>query len=1332
MSNENVVAIKIGLASPDQVRSWSTGPLKTHKILADDKQGFHPDGLFSEQIFGQVGEWYASREPNAWKMGHIELPYPIFHPLFLQGSLFDVICDVVGLTPTAFNGLLRGVTCVVTDPTNSTWKLGSVDDNTSFDSSSKAFGSDCKAVYQGEAIRWLLRHANIERAIERAKTQSDLSFRGNRVGFLRELQQSGNRLEWLVLDIIPVISPALRPIRFSADGKARIHCLNHLYQRVLRKCDRYLKLAKPDSPRVNQLHLSWRLQRAVERLFCGSEASESPVARKQKTSLEARVEKSFRLRIDRFFSGTFQNSMRLSLVPNPSLAPSECGLPRIVETLELYASALWPYFERQGLDRSQFLQRLRRSEADVWAVLERELPRHAVLLTQNEGHGRSSLLAFRPILTDGMAILVSPVIAKTLNADSKPDDVTVYVLKTRQACSEAINVMQIDQSRNPANGMSAFEPTLETFLGCLRLTLIHPDSETFPDSSKPLDRIFHSFGDAICAFEHGVIALDNRVCVRCDPLKTFHIDDRENNRIITTVGRVLFNEVLPPSLPYVNRAINKKELTHLLQFIHDQFGPVEFRRIVEKLQSIANTFLARTGLSLAQSDLTTPPQKHAFLETAYQRTAKNQNSFDRGVITSKELREKNVDAWTRAIDQIRFSLDDQPSDKSLVGLVIQSGLIDRQVQMRTCGMFGWLPTENSNRIQDQPILPSWSEGLRIGDYWLAAREDRATMLNDASQRRDVAEIRQKLLRCLASVHVTEADCGTSDGLEKDSDFSPVKEKRWRDFSELIIGRTSCDTLVSKSTGNVLVSAGDLITHDCVQQLDQHGINKVKVRSPATCLVEQGVCQRCYGIDRSTGEFPPIGTSIGTVTAFAVGEQLPGKKLRAFRFHLPDNGHRRCTCHNSGRIQFESLRTVRNSTGEQIAVRSGIILVVDEQGRELESIWGRYGAKVYVDDGTLLEVGPHPNMVVAEWNSLSSPTLTKIGGNVRLVDFQEGINCERTTWSTFNDEEMRGVRVIPSAGSPRPAVVLVDQDNCTAEIHYPSDGSLVSITEGSKVQAGDVLAETLKTITTEERYYLPVDFNADFKTLLEGGPKSGTAILSPCAGIAENIRSSVQGSHIVFRHMEGEQTEIMIPHSKQVQVLEGDRIQVGDPLTAEGIVNPRDILRRLGEVALAQHLVIEFQKYCRSSEIAIDDQHFELLIRQMLSFVEITNPGESDYFKGELVHRSDYKHTNERLSNLRVITDGGDSDWIVGQLVPQDDFFHRQNELVASARTAPSSRSATPSVGHAHLSGISSSLFDETHARERLSGAGDIGALAMAGWTKSLERVVDRIRFGVGF
>ena len=1202
---DSPVRLQFQLMDAVDVRQRSRGEVRTHRIFNSAKTGFHSAGLFSPRIFGPVQDWRPEANSVAGRMGHIELPRPVLHPLFRRGRAGRLFRLFLGLSAAELDHLLKGWIGIVIARDGSTWRIGDKLSIEQFTAILKEGPSVMSVVTQSDAIRWLIRNMDVDSLQNRIQS---LEFGDSEHSIIRRLReaQSSDFLERLQLQAIPVISPALRPFEFGPSGRARAHGVTRLYQLVLQRCRRLRRLMMMGPPPVILYNESWRLQQAVERLFAAHTPwNEWPKGTSPRISLHRLVRRSAKSLQIAPASRPWPNAMTRPLVANPNLKLENCGLPRTSETLRLFADGLWTSVANHCQSRSDFESWLRENEAEAWSVLESKLPRQAVLLTSGSHVNPLSLMAFQPEILAGDVIQVSPWVAS--NLASKDGNITAIPLTNRTSCSEAVAVVQSAQSRQVSDGTSAFKPTTEVALGCFLLTRDACSSEVPQHGSTNVSESdFASVDEAVAAYERGAISLHAPIRIRCRRRQiTRHgdVDEIPNTYpwIETTAGRVLMNSVFPPTRPFINYQVDRRRLGELLQQILEEFGEAQWRRAVDEIQAIAISVISRTGLSLSSTDFTSLDSKPAVIQAAQLKVARNQRALDRGTITSSEFARNLYEAWFEADQQIQRDLAvdcdrSRASSAPLINLLGVSGGISLADVKRNRGMFGFSRSE-FDRSQFQPILTSWGEGLSSADYWLVSRVSRRQQSQERQQREKGHSFRQMLLRGLGDLFVTERDCGAHDGIDRQVDYQSIPHRRLR---ELIEGRISCETILHPISGEVLIHVGSMITKTSARQIDDAGIVTVRVRSPATCTARRGMCQACYGIGVATKELAEPGDSVGVLAAFALATDA---HLQVSRWVYPAARQGNTTglerCRLTGRVQFEGLKTARNSAGDMVALTGGQIVIQNWRRTERQSIVVPRSARLLVEDGADIS----PGAIVCEWNPWRLELLAETDGTVQFRDLLRNVNYE----ADQRDGNIPLRRVLPAWNSLRPRIEVVNEDGHPAQVCFLPDGAEVRVTEWSSVAAGDTLA----TISTDAGFQPQAVGLEELQSLFLGGPTRNTALLSPCDGILEDYVRGELENHFVIRSDDGDLLELIIPRGESHACWKGDRIRRGQRLTRTEPVNPTDLLNILGEAATIQYLLKSMQLQYQSQGIRVDDRHLELVIGRLLARDKVDSTGDAN-------------------------------------------------------------------------------------------------------------------------
>ncbi len=1319
------LGIRIQPTSAEEIRRGSTGEVQTDRFFSADRKSFHPKGLFSEKIFGLTSDWKHSKITAQSPVGHIELPVPIVHPLFQSGLAGQAVRAVLGLTEAELDQLLKGRGCIVTEPMDSGWSCGAIVTVDAYQTAAKKYGAELAPLYQAEAVRWLMGRATLDASIARAKLVSPDN--SGVVRLIRKWFERGRRLDSVILDVLPVIPPAMRAMQRTSSGELRRHDLTCLYQKVVRRCGRIRKLVKLDAPSVILRNEARLLHEAVENLLVKpSKADEYKSKSRRFMPLLQTLQESHTPLCEEGRTKTWKNSLRLPASPNPRLRITQCGLPRTAATLEMLAPIWLAHCKQIGLDPSLAEWQLRHPTASVWEVIALQLPWHAVLLRHEARRSQSSLQAFQPKLVDGRAIQLSPLALGALRDGSIQEDVSVFLLQSRSACSQALVEMLADQCRNSASGKLAYQPTLDMVTGCFLMT-----RDPLPISEGLSRRPLHLGAMAFRTMAEVQSALDQRVVSWNSPI-LFYPDRRtfaeqplcekvcaHRQRIGTTPGRVIFNDFFPLELPFVNYQVTENSFGDQLEATHAIIGATRTRQLIDALQATALAVLTQSGLSISISDLAPPRRKPAILDETNKQIVKLKRYYDRGIICSMERLNQTYDAWTNASkilnQEIAVQLSSESKNPTSLFAAVAHTTSMTWVQ-HLCGMFGIvLPPDR--RIHEVAVTSNWGEGLSVREYWQVALQTRHFTIDECKRTEDAEQITRTLLSALQDVTITVADCGTTEGIERSSSAD-------KSLSEALIDRISCEAIVNPINGEPLVQVGERITAEIVQGLASLNVQKLRVRSPATCDSERGICQQCYGRNQSTGELTEIGTSVGVNAAYALGEYahhlLNWYKIREYRAPRFGwvNGTERADC--SGNIQFQLPRTVRKQDGRIVALQPGKILIRDRY-RILQEIAVPVGAEVLVRN----EAEVRRDDEICKWNTNGIPLIAENAGSIILRDFVPGDNCRYSDDSDTN----KFVTSDLTRGTLRPRVLILNAAGQPIEAHYLADHSVVEVVDGQSVAAGDMLALQLNrsSLLEDRASEAQTVFGWELQELLEAGPTHETAVLAPCDSVVSSVERKGEHRKVVLQNVDREEFEFVLSRNAHLQVIVGDAVKPGDPLTDSRQINPNDIFRILGVEAGILYLLGRLSRLFVKNQISIDSKHMELVIGRMLSRVKIDHPGDTDFVAGEVIERIDWRRENDRINQFVRIASSEASKSTVDQIVRREAYELLARELTSQNQAPPTVRRSRPARAAAQLTSIQHLV--NPHKQGRRSGEFDVDVLArlvLAGDVSSINRLIDLI------
>jgi DNA-directed RNA polymerase subunit beta' len=1268
-------AIRISLASPDKIISWSHGEVTKPETI--NYRTFKPerDGLFCAKIFGPITDWeclcgkykrmkhrgvicdkcgveVTQAKVRRERLGHIALATPVSHVWFFKG-LPSRIGHLLDISLRDLERVLYFEAYVVVDPGETELKPNQLLSEEQFRKAREEHGPKFRAQMGAEAIKELLKRVNIEKlAVElRDKMRTEQSAQ-KRLKFAKRLKvvdsfrKSSNRPEWMILDVIPVIPPELRPLVPLDGGRFATSDLNDLYRRVINRNNRLKKLMELKAPDVIIRNEKRMLQEAVDALFDNGRrgrvlrgANNRPL----KSLSDTLKGKQGRFR-QNLLGKRVDYSGRSVIVVGPELKLHQCGLPKKM-ALELFKPFIYNKLEERGLvatiKQAKEMVELQRSE--VWDILEEVIREHPVLLNRAPTLHRLGIQAFEPVLVEGKAIRIHPLVCTAFNADFDGDQMAVHIPLSPEAQIEAsVLMLSSNNILSPAHGSPIAIPSQDIVLGIYYLTKAK-------SGAKGEGRAFGNSDDVMLALEAGELETLSPIRLRFsgelqdltaarddqDVLRT-EIQAVQNKILNTTVGRVILNEQLPAGMPYVNGLLKKKGLQQLVQSCYLKFG---LERTVEMLDSLKNlgfTYATKSGLSIGIDDLIIPKEKVSLVDKAREEVIKVESQYLEGAITNGERYNKVIAIWSEATEDIAnamFSemeeIDRDGRQFNPVYIMADSGARGSKQQIRQLAGMRGLMAKPSGEIIETPITSNFREGLEVMQYFISTHGARKGLADTALKTADSGYLTRRLVDVAQDVIISELDCGTLDGIESRAIvesgeiIEPLRDR--------IIGRVTLERITDPFTGDTIIDVNDEITEDLAGEIQDSGIEKVKIRSVLTCAARRGVCAKCYGRDLATGKMVELGQAVGVIAAQSIGE--PGTQLTMRTFHIGGTASRvseqsTLEARNAGTVRFQGLQVVQAKDANLVVMnRSGSLVVQDAKGRDRERYPIVYGARLKVKEGEAIEQG----QVLVEWDPYTFSILTEEAGQVRFKDILEGITVHEEV------DEVTGLSRFIIVDSPdekkQPAVEIKAKDGRIArKYHMPVHAHLM-VQDGENVSAGDVLAkiprETTKTKDITGGLPRVVE-------LFEARKPRETAVISEIDGLVKH-GGIVKGQRkiiIVPDEPGAEPREYALPRGVHVNVQEGERVRAGEPLM-DGPSNPHDILNVLGEKALQSYLVNEIQEVYRLQGVNINDKHIEVIARQMMRWVKIEDVGDTEFLVDEQVDKFRFLEENER-----VISDGG--------------------------------------------------------------------------------------------
>ena len=1314
-------AVKISLARPHDIRSWSFGEVKKPETINYRTYRPEKDGLMCEKIFGPEKDWECScgkyrgmkykgmicdrcgvkvthSRVRRKRMGHIELAAPVVHIWFFK-AMPSRLGALLDMKTSSLEKVIYFQDYVVLDPKDTPLKKQQLLTEEEFREARNTYGeTGFEAEMGAEAVRKLLLSLDLvtlskDLRIDLATTNSKQKKKDlvNRLKIVEAIRDSENKPEWIVLDVIPVIPPDLRPLVMLDSGNFATSDLNDLYRRIINRNNRLKKLVDLNAPEVIIRNEKRMLQQSVDALFDNNRCKRPVLAssnRPLKSLTDMIKGKQGRFR-ENLLGKRVDYSARSVIVVGPHLRLHQCGLPKKI-ALELYQPFIIRRLKELGhADTIKSAKKmLERKDAEVWDILEEVIRNHPVLLNRAPTLHRMGIQAFEPMLVEGNAIKLHPLVCKGFNADFDGDQMAVHLPLSIEAQVEAHTLMlSTNNIFSPANGAPIISPSQDVVMGCYYLTMLLP-------GRKGEGMVFKNHEEVELAHSLGKVDTHAKIRVKLRPGRSLKTDVealRTPGAVIeTTVGRVLFNSVLPEGMLFYNIPMRSSELARVISDCYQALGRRKTIDLLDDMNRVGFSWSTRSGLSFATDDLITPASKGRIIGSAEKDVMKIMKLYQRGVITDGERYNQVLDAWTHAREQITKEMMDEleqdtdARDTRYAGyvnpifLMAHSGARGGVEQIRQLAGMRGLMAKPSGKIIETPIKANFREGLTVLEYFSSTHGARKGLADTALKTADSGYLTRKLADVAQNVVVTMQDCGTTQGIDKTVIYRG--EKVEVSLADSIRGRVSRANIVNPITDEVVVHEDELITRKMARQIEELGLEKIQVRSALTCEASLGVCRLCYGMDLSTGSMVEEGMAVGIIAAQSIGE--PGTQLTMRTFHIGGVGQRaieesESRSKRAGTVKFTRLRTVQNEQGEQIVLaRNGEIAIVDPKGRELEKFEIPAGAILKVADNDEVK----PGMVLVQWDPHSIPILSEVPGKVRYEDVIEG---ETLRLEKDPSGHMRRM-VMEHKGVYHPQVVLEDEDGKILDFYYLPEKAYIEVTPGEKVAAGHVLAKTPREAsgTQDITGGLP-----RVTEIFEARKPKDPAIMAEIDGKVELLGEKRRGKRtIVVKNESGVEREHLVTHGKHLRVHAGDIVKAGEALV-DGPLVPHDILRISGEEEVQRYLVREIQNVYRSQRVDIDDKHIEIIVSQMLRKVKIETVGDTDLLPGSVMDKFEFKQANEKVCAGLRITDKGDSEFAVGSVVPKDVLAQANAQIEALGGTPAKGAKPKPASASTQLLGI---------------------------------------------
>jgi len=1277
--DEHFDAIKIGMASPEKIRSWSFGEVKKPETI--NYRTFKPerDGLFCAKIFGPIKDYeclcgkykrlkhrgvicekcgveVTQTKVRRERMGHIDLAAPCAHIWFLK-SLPSRLGLVLDMTLRDIERVLYFEAYVVTDPGMTPLKKFSIMTEDDFDAKFKEYGDEFQAKMGAEGIKDLLQSIDIEGSIERLRndlTGSELKIKKNskRLKVLEAFKKSGIKPEWMVLEVLPVLPPDLRPLVPLDGGRFATSDLNDLYRRVINRNSRLRRLLELKAPEIIARNEKRMLQESVDSLLDNGRRGKAMTGANKRAlkSLADMIKgKSGRFR-QNLLGKRVDYSGRSVITVGPTLKLHQCGLPKLM-ALELFKPFIFARLEAMGIATTikAAKKEVESGTPVVWDILEEVIKEHPIMLNRAPTLHRLGIQAFEPILIEGKAIQLHPLVCSAFNADFDGDQMAVHVPLSVEAQMEARTLMLASNNvLFPANGEPSIVPSQDVVLG-----LYYTTRERINGKGEGL--IFSDTGEVQRAFDAGEVELNSRINVRL----TEYTKDKETGEFVpstklweTTAGRALLSEILPKGLPFanLNKALKKKEISKLINVSFRKCGLKETVVFADKLLQAGFRLATKAGISICIDDMLVPAEKHAIISRAQTEVKEIEKQYVSGLVTSGERYNKVVDIWGKSGDEVSKVMMAKLSKEQVIDrhgnevtqesfnsiyMMADSGARGSAAQIRQVAGMRGLMAKPDGSIIETPITANFREGLNVLEYFISTHGARKGLADTALKTANSGYLTRRLVDVTQDLVVTEQDCGTHNGylMRAIVEGGEVIES----LRDRILGRTVAEDVLHPETRAVVAAAGSMLDEDKIEELEAHGVDEVKVRTALTCETRFGICAKCYGRDLGRGGLINHGEAVGVIAAQSIGE--PGTQLTMRTFHIGGAASRAAIASSveaksSGNIGFNAtMRYVTNSKAELVVIsRSGEIVIQDEHGRERERHKVPYGAVLSVKADQAIKAGS----ILANWDPLTRPIITEFAGKAHFENVEEGLTVARqvdevTGLSTLVviDPKRRG-----SAKIVRPQVKLIDAAG--KEVKIPGTdhavtigfpvGALVQVRDGQDVGPGEVLAR----IPIEGQKTRDITGGLPrVAELFEARSPKDRGVLAEATGTISFGKETKGKVRLQITDPEGKVWEELVPKEKNILVHEGQVVNKGESVV-DGPADPQDILRLLGSEELARYIVDEVQDVYRLQGVKINDKHIEVIVRQMLRRVVVEAAGDSGYINGEQVERSEMLNTNDAL------------------------------------------------------------------------------------------------------
>ncbi len=1281
---EEFGAITIGLASPEKIRSWSYGEVKKPETI--NYRTFKPerDGLFCAKIFGPVKDYeclcgkykrlkhrgvicekcgveVTQSKVRRERMAHIELASPVAHIWFLK-SLPSRLGMVLDMTLRDIERVLYFEAFVVVDPGMTPLNRAQLLTEDDYLAKVEEFGDDFTATMGAEGVRELLRTLDIQREVERMRqdlettgSEAKIKKLSKRLKLLEGFQKSGIKPEWMIFEVLPVLPPDLRPLVPLDGGRFATSDLNDLYRRVINRNNRLKRLLELKAPDIIVRNEKRMLQEAVDSLLDNGRRGKAMTGankRPLKSLADMIKGKGGRFR-QNLLGKRVDYSGRSVIVVGPQLKLHQCGLPKKM-ALELFKPFIFERLEKMGIT-STIKAAKKEVEAEtpvVWDILEEVIREHPVMLNRAPTLHRLGIQAFEPMLIEGKAIQLHPLVCVAFNADFDGDQMAVHIPLSLEAQMEARTLMLSSNNiLSPANGDPIIVPSQDVVLG-----LYYATRDAI--NARGEGTLFSDVSEVKRAYESGQVDLHARVTARIREVEV-DVDGHRSDKITryeTTVGRAILSEILPAGLPFsvLNKTLKKKEISKLINGCFRRCGLKETVIFADKLLQSGFTLATRAGISICVDDMLVPTQKHAIIDAAEVEVKEIEKQYTSGLVTVGERYNKVVDIWGRAGDQVAKAMMDQLAvqetvDKSgktvnqesfnSIYMMADSGARGSAAQIRQLAGMRGLMAKPDGSIIETPITSNFREGLNVLQYFISTHGARKGLADTALKTANSGYLTRRLVDVTQDLVVIEEDCGTELGFSMKAlvEGGEVVEA----LRERILGRVLVSDVIHPDTLDVVMAAGTLLDEDAVDLIDQLGVDEVRVRTPLNCETRYGLCAKCYGRDLGRGSLVNVGEAVGVIAAQSIGE--PGTQLTMRTFHVGGAASRSAAqsqveAKSAGTLRFtQTVRYVTNPRSEKIVIsRSGEVMITDDNGRERERHKIPYGATLLGDDGIHVKAGT----VLATWDPHTRPIVTEYAGTVKFENVEEGATVAKQI------DDVTGLSTLvvidPKRGTKtqvkgvRPQVKLLDESGHEVKIHGTEHsvtitfqvGSIITVKDGQLASVGDILARIPQESSKTRDITGGLPRVAE---LFEARSPKDAGMLAEVTGTVSFGKDTKGKQRLVITELDGTAHEYLITKDKHVMAHDGQVVNKGEVIV-DGPPEPHDILRLKGVEELARYIIDEVQDVYRLQGVKINDKHIEVIVRQMLRRVTITDPGDTSFIREEQVERAEVLDMNDQMIN----------------------------------------------------------------------------------------------------